>query len=209
MAEILFVRHGQTQSNVDSLLHGRTDVELTRVGELQARRVARRLAKVEHIQYLYSSPLRRAWKTAEIVGAHIGLWPRMQPELTEFDFGDFEGLTLAIIQQEHPEIFGRILDLKDVDFGFPRGESRREFHLRVSLAMRELIERHRRERIVVVAHGGVIGSAIAQLTGEDPNNWAMNQVANCSLTHVEIGWRTPVLVHCWNDVAHLGEVGQF
>jgi broad specificity phosphatase PhoE len=63
--------------------------------------------------------------------------------------------------------------------------------------------RHLGKRIVVVAHGGVIGSAIAQLNGEDANDWRRFLVHNCSITHVEFDANGVHALHRWNDIAHL------
>jgi broad specificity phosphatase PhoE len=204
--DVILVRHGQTQSNVDSLLHGHTDVALTPVGLRQAVQVAERLAGMAPIDHIASSPLQRAWVTAETIGKRLGIQPRAYPALTEFDFGEFEGLTLATIQHDHPELFRRVLDFSDVHFRFPNGESRREFHLRVLLAVERIVADHFGRRIIVVAHGGVIGSAVAQLTGGDPNDWAVNLVENCSVTHLTVDGSGKARVECLNDVAHLASM---
>jgi alpha-ribazole phosphatase len=203
MAEIFFVRHGQTNSNLRQLLHGRTDVPLTAVGLRQAELAAERLAELGGFSALYTSPLTRAAHTAETIAARVGLAPVHLADLSEFDFGDFEGLTLETIQQQYPEIFLRIGDLDDDDFRFPRGESRREFHARILRTTKEMFERHRDERLIVVAHGGVIGSAVAQLTGRSRNDWSLLMVHNASITHVEWTGHGFAVVHRWNDVEHL------
>ena len=55
---------------------------------------------------------------------------------------------------------------------------------------------------VVVAHGGVIGSLIAQIEGESPNNWLAYHIANCGLSHLHITARHTA-VHLVSDVVHL------
>lgn len=201
--EIFFVRHGETTANLRGLLHGRTDLPLTPKGLLQARHVAERLAHEVGLANLYSSPLRRAQVTADLIGGQTGLVPTIRQDLMEFNFGELEGYTLDRIAREHPEIYSAVLDLTDLDTAFPRGESRRVFHARVRRTLEELIGQHPNQRVVVVSHGGVIASGIAQLTGGDPNDWARYQVKNCSLTHVEVAGWTDVILHCWNDVLHL------
>ena len=203
MAEIYFVRHGETDSNIRGLLHGRTDVPLTPLGRRQAGLVARRLAQLNTFQALYTSPLQRAATTAAAIAAELGLRPAIVPDLAEFNFGEFEGITLGELQSRHPDIFRRIGDLNDHDFRFPHGESRREFHQRVRSVVEEVAGRHGSERVVVVAHGGVIGSAVAQLNGGDPNDWERFQVHNCSITHLEFDGHQVRAVHCWNDITHL------
>lgn len=201
--EFVLVRHGETQSNLEQLLHGRTDVPLTPLGEWQAARVAHRVHQIGGASGLYSSPLVRAHVTALRISERIGLDPVLRSDLTEYHFGDFEGYSLASVQESHPELFLRALDTSDVDFRFPNGESRREFNLRIKGAFDQLVEMHAGERIVVVAHGGVIASAVAQFTGGDPNDWARYLVQNCSVTHLELNGDPVARLICWNDALHL------
>jgi broad specificity phosphatase PhoE len=204
--EIVLVRHGETQSNLEQLLHGRTDVPLTPLGEWQARRVAERLIQFDPVDALYSSPLLRARSTARLISQRIGRDVVFVDDLTEFHFGDFEGYTLSDIQETHPEIFLQVLDTSDFEFRFPNGESRREFHARVKGALDTLAEANAGKRLVIVAHGGVIASAVTQFTGGNPNDWANFLVHNCSITRLEINGRSPAHLACWDDTVHL-EIG--
>ena len=204
--EIVLVRHGETQSNLEQLLHGRTDVPLTQLGEWQAQRVAERLIEFEPVDALYSSPLLRARSTARLISQRINRETVFVDDLTEFHFGDFEGSTLSNIQESHPEIFLQVLDTSDFEFRFPNGESRREFHARVKRALDALAEENVGKRLVVVAHGGVIASAVTQFTGGNPNDWANFLVHNCSITRLELNGRSPARLARWNDTVHL-EIG--
>jgi broad specificity phosphatase PhoE len=201
--EIILVRHGQTASNVLGVLHGRTDVALTAAGLRQADCVAERLALLSGVRHLYSSPLRRARMTAEAIGRFLRISPRLRDDLAEINFGDVEGYTLSDLERDFPDLHARILDFDDVDVAFPNGESRRDFHQRVRRVFDDLIGTHRGDKLVVVSHGGVIGSGIAQLTHGDPNDWERFMVQNCSITHVEISDSRDVVLHCWDDISHL------
>lgn len=201
--ELLFVRHGETISNIRGVLHGRTDVPLTENGIRQARLVAERLAGLGGIHHLYTSPLLRARVTADTIAQRIALAPRLHDGLRELDFGDLEGCTPQELAERYPALFARLNDLQDPDVAFPNGESRREFHERVERTIRHLVSTHRGERVIVVAHGGVIASGIAQLTGGEPNDWLRYHVLNCSVTHVEVDGDAQASLHCLNDVSHL------
>jgi broad specificity phosphatase PhoE len=203
--ELLLVRHGQTESNMHGLLHGRTDVPLTEFGLLQAESVATRLATFSNLASLYTSPLLRARATAEPISRRTGLRPRTILDLAEFDFGDLEGYTYEQIQVEFPDVYLRLLDPLARNVPFPNGESPQGFHERVASAMRALIREHRGERIVVVAHGGVIGTSIAWLTNDDLNDTLRYSVRNCSVTHVEVNERSAE-IHCLDDTDHLLEL---
>lgn len=201
--EVVLVRHGETQSNLEQLLHGQTDVPLTPRGEWQAMRVAERVQQLGAASALYTSPLVRARSTALRISDVLRIEPVLIANLTEYHFGDFEGYSLTRIKQSHPEIFARAIDSADIEFRFPNGESRREFNLRVKSAFDDLVEQHTGQRIIVVAHGGVIASAVAQFTGGNPNDWAKYLVKNCSITHLELNGDPVARMICWNDAHHL------
>ena len=205
MTELVFVRHGQTRSNIELLLHGRTDEPLNTLGRWQAERVAARIAELGSMHALYSSPLSRARVTAERIAAQSRLIPVFHDDLAEFHFGDMEGSTVSAIKSAHPEIYAKMFDFTDTGFRFPNGESRQEFHDRVIGAIRAIVGHHEDERLVVVAHEGVIASAVNQLARTDPNDWTRNRLANCSITRVVVNGHETCEIMCWNDVAHLEE----
>jgi probable phosphoglycerate mutase len=95
---ILVVRHGETQWSREGRHTGRTDVPLTALGEQRATALAATVGAWRPALVL-SSPLRRARRTAELAG----LTPESDPDLLEWDYGDYEGLTT-------PEIRDRLAD---------------------------------------------------------------------------------------------------
>jgi broad specificity phosphatase PhoE len=201
--ELIFVRHGRTESNERGLLHGRTDIPLATVGVQQAQRVAERLARLGRIDSIYSSPLERAYKTAREIGARTGLDPVILPELSEFDFGDLEGLSFEELQVRHPELYLSMLDPNGFDRPFPNGESRSELHQRVIASLNQITSHNGDGRVVVVAHLVVIAAAVAHLTTGDPHDVIRFLVRNCSVTHLEFSGRPPANVRILDDVSHL------
>lgn len=203
--EVFMVRHGQTDSNVGGLFHGATDVPLNALGHQQAQLVASRIEQLERLHSLHSSPLQRALKTAQAIASRTGLQPRLHQGLAEIDFGLAEGLTLASMSERFPEVAARFTDMSDHEARFPGGESRREFHERVRKTLDRIVTAHAGERLVVVAHGGVIASLLAQVLGEDPNDWRRYSIDNCSVTHLEFATSGPI-AHLLNDVVHLEQI---
>ena len=200
--ELVFVRHGETASNTRGLLHGRTDVPLNANGRQQAVRVAERIAAMEHIAAVHSSPLCRARATAEEICRRLGLEPTDHPDLSEIDFGAIEGLGFAEFADRHPDLFQRLQDPSDPGAAFPGGESLPGFHARVRRSIERLARAHPAERIVVVAHGGVIASSVAQLIGAGPADWSRYMVRNCSVT--QLAWDGGrATLESWDDVSHL------
>jgi len=98
--EIYLIRHGETAWSLTGQHTGRTDLPLTEGGEGQARRLRGRLgaATFEHV---FSSPLQRARRTAELAGfADLIV---IDPQLAEWNYGDYEGRTSADIRRSRPE----------------------------------------------------------------------------------------------------------
>ncbi|MGV9626536.1 histidine phosphatase family protein [Streptomyces sp. NPDC003487] len=98
MGELVLIRHGQTEWSLSGRHAGRTDVPLTAAGEASARALASRLARRRQVG-VFSSPLSRAVRTAELAGL-AGVRP--DPDLVEWDYGGYEGLTAAQIREGRP-----------------------------------------------------------------------------------------------------------
>lgn len=95
-AQLLLVRHGETEWSRDRRHTGRTDLPLTPDGEEQARGLATRLP-LDDVAAVWSSPLRRARETARLAGLEVD---RIDPDLAEWDYGSAEGRTTAEIREE-------------------------------------------------------------------------------------------------------------
>ncbi|MCT9088927.1 histidine phosphatase family protein [Streptomyces sp. ASQP_92] len=98
MGELILIRHGQTEWSLSGRHAGRTDVPLTDAGEAAAKALAPRLAR-RRWAAVFSSPLSRAMRTAELAGL-TGVRP--DPDLVEWDYGGYEGLTAAQIRETRP-----------------------------------------------------------------------------------------------------------
>ena len=203
--ELFMVRHGQTDSNTAGLFHGSTDVPLNAHGLRQAELVASRVQHIADLHSLHSSPLQRAYVTAQAIARTTGLEPRLHPGLAEMNFGHAEGVNLFEMASRWPEIALRFEDPNDHDAGFPNGESRRQFHTRVRETLDRIVTEHSGARVLIVAHGGVISSAVAQMMGENPNDWRKYSIENCSVTHIELATAGPI-AHVVSDVVHLEQL---
>ena len=92
---VLLARHGQTDWNAAGKIQGVSDVPLNERGREQAAALAGRVLDAGAISAVYTSPLKRARETAEIIGRRLGLEPVPVGALTELNFGDWEGLLLG------------------------------------------------------------------------------------------------------------------
>jgi broad specificity phosphatase PhoE len=110
---IYLARHGETAWSLSGQHTGLTDLPLTRRGECNASRLGERLAGVEFAR-VFTSTLQRAKRTCELAG--FGSRAEMDPDLVEWDYGEYEGLSTADIHARRP-------DWEMFRDGFPGGES--------------------------------------------------------------------------------------
>jgi probable phosphoglycerate mutase len=178
-----FIRHGETDWNTGHRVQGHTDVPLSTRGEEQARELAERLAGWP-IEAIFSSDLRRALDTARPLADRLGLEVRIDPILRERNFGAFEGLHDSEVeaQLDDADAFWR-----DPDTRPDGGESRRELWERVGGFLDRLLADPPADEIAIVSHGGTIRLAAAYLAQEDIESMTRREVANVSVTTVQVG----------------------
>lgn len=158
---IILVRHGETTGSSSTRLHGSSDVPLSEQGRDQARDLARALMR-EPLDLVVSSPLRRAYEAAWIVGGEKPV--RLEPDFREIHFGRWEGLTKEEIKARDPISYD---DWQNgvVGFEYPGGEARAAFEERVGRGLARLLAEPARN-VLVVTHKGVIRTILRDLTGE-------------------------------------------
>lgn len=147
---LLLLRHGQTELSRQRRYSGRGNPELTDTGRRQAADAARYLAGKGGIAAVVSSPLSRAYDTARAAADALGLDVRVDDDLIETDFGDWEGLTFLEAAERHPEVHGRWL--RDASLPPPGGESFDEVSQRVQRVRDRLIAEHGESTVLVVSH---------------------------------------------------------
>ncbi len=173
------VRHGETNWNLLGWVQGHADdARLTRRGRLQARRVAA-LLETKDVEAVYSSDLRRARSTAEIIAGRLGLDVAVDGRLRERSFGALEGSWASLLPPETTGIdHGRVTDADSRAVG---GESLTEVYLRCADFLLWLQAQDHRRDVVVVAHGGSIRMLRAVVTGADLSDLTWGTVANASV----------------------------
>ncbi len=149
--KLYLVRHGQTDYNLKNLLQGSTDNPLNETGRQQARQLARMLEDVP-FEIIYSSPLKRAKETAEIIReVNVYKPPILLDErLKEIDMGEWEGRYFPAILEEHREMFERVRE-NPFEYVPPGGESFSQFVDRLRSFVEELRGKEH-EVVLIVAH---------------------------------------------------------
>lgn len=154
------MRHGQTDWNLHHRIQGSTDIPLNATGRAEAVAAAGRLQQ-RRWDAIVTSPLLRAAESARIIAAELGLPdPQIVPALTERHHGAIEGLTFTERQHRFPD--GVIV---------PGLETRRDVIDRVVAALAVLAAGHANQRVLVLSHGGIIGTLLRHATeGERPRH---------------------------------------
>ena len=161
MTTILLARHGETDWNREGRFQGHADPPLNRTGRAQAVDLSVALM-AEQLAAVYSSPLRRALETADVVAASHGLEPVPLDDLREVDVGSWSGLTRAEVEERFPAQFARWLDYGQ---GWEDGETYEEMGRRAVDALLRVAAAHDGERVLAVTHGGPIRAAFAFADG--------------------------------------------
>src|SRR6185436_14084383 len=115
------IRHGEIEPASMGKLIGRTDVALSERGVEQARRLAEKLSSVR-LDAVYSSDLRRASRTAEIIAGHNQERTRLSEAWREIDMGEWESRSLSALNDDEPERVASLFNDPD-SFKYPGGES--------------------------------------------------------------------------------------
>jgi broad specificity phosphatase PhoE len=196
--ELLVVRHGQTESNIEGRWQGQQDGDLTDEGHRQIKLLARAFPDVAA---LYSSPLRRAAITAEAIARQQHIEVRFDDRLREIAFGAWEGLTRAEILDRFPDAV-EFFNGKDVARG-GTGETFDQVRRRFGAALDEIAVRHRGERVAVVSHGGATRAWITDILGLPyEHRGRLPVMGNTGYARIAYGRSGPSVVS-WNLAPHL------
>ncbi|MBI2154308.1 MAG: histidine phosphatase family protein [Candidatus Rokubacteria bacterium] len=195
--KLLLARHAESAWNAERRFQGRTDVGLSEAGREQAEALARAVAR-RRVGAIYSSPLRRARETAEIVAKERGLAVTLVNELRELSLGVWEGRTVDDVLATEAEAYRNWRE-RPYDCPPPEGEHIADVARRVLPVMELIVSSHADgQEALVVSHGGVISVYLCHLLGLSPNALWQLAIGNASLSIVD-----PPRVLTLNDTAHL------
>lgn len=182
---VVIVRHGETEWSRDGRHTGRTDLPLTADGERQAEELATPL-RAWQFALVLSSPLQRALETCRLAG--YGAKAQMRPELVEWDYGRYEGLTSRQIAEQNP---GWSL-WRD---GGPDGETPADVGRRVDRVIAEV--RQVAGDVLIFAHGHVLRVLTARWLEEPPSGGRHYALQTATLSVLGYEHQNPVISR-WN-----------
>ena len=191
-ATLHLIRHGETTWALSGRHTGQTEVALTEHGEQDSRRLQARLRAVG-FRHVFTSPRLRARRTCELAG--LDALARVEPDLAEWDYGDFEGLTTAEISERHPgwNVF------RD---GCPGGESPAQATARADRLLARL--RRLEGDVALFSHGHfgrVLGVRWIGLPVLEAQHFLLGTASLSLLGHEHDRADQPAIA-LWNDVSH-------
>ncbi len=183
--QLFLVRHGETEWSKSGQHTGRTDVTLTDKGRAQAVGLLPALSKIE-FSLVLSSPLSRASETASLAG--IGEQAQFTPDLSEFDYGQYEGLTT-------PHIREQVSDWTVWTHPCPGGETLEDVGVRAS----RVIGRARLTggNVAIISHGHMLRILCAVYLGMPPSAGQHFQLDTCALCLLSSEHEAPT-IKLWN-----------
>ena len=173
-------------------------------GRRQATRLGQRLARgLSHrrLAGFYSSDLKRAFSTAELIGVAIGVTPSPAAGLREIYLGEWEGLNSTEIAERYPDAWALWTETPSWDV-VPGGEGAAPFESRVGAQMDSILACHEHGDALVVTHGGVIQVALHRVVGHPNHGLFPFRIQNASLSIIEKR-NGRFVISSVNDTSHL------
>ena len=183
---VLFIRHGQTDFNLEHRLQGALPVPLNECGRAQSRALAHYLKTVA-IDAIYASPRSRALETAQIIAASLGQEVRQDERLAEIAFGDFEGHTFAEVEARYPTAY-RKWESGFRPYRVPGGESRLDVQRRMQAAWDDITNTANLNTVALVGHSSAMMILLASMFAHLPDK-AMKNTSVTTLDRFEDTWR--------------------
>ena len=194
------MRHGRTEWNREERFRGRADIALDETGLKQAAAAALSLQNREAVA-IYSSPLRRALQTADIIAKQLKLTVELMEGLNDIDFGSWQGLSGGEAAKQDSRLFQMWLEQPHL-VHFPGGQSLDTVRQNVLAALDELAARHDKQTVILVSHKVVCQVLMCAMLGLDNSHfWHVRQDLN-AINVFEMRDEVP-LVTLVNDTCHL------
>ena len=198
---ITLVRHGETKWNTLGKFQGCQDTNLSNKGILQAQYLNKRFAN--NFDYIYTSPLKRARQTAEIISQSSDTAFMVELGLREINFGEWEGLTIKEIEANFPEKF---IEWRNDEVNGPMcgGDlSIKKASIRAKKAILKIAKEHPGNNIIIVAHGGIIKAGLIGIFDLKMTMYHKIILGNTSVCKIIFDDKLSPKIITLNDTSHL------
>jgi phosphoserine phosphatase len=199
MTKIYIVRHGETQWNKGEVFRGRKDIPLNETGRQQAERVGLYFSHA-HVTRMLSSPLERATQTAEVISYRTGVAIERTDDLTDMNFGIWEGLTLPVVEKDFPADFA-LWKTSPEKLRIKGGETLAMVRARVSTGLMNIASGHE-DAVVIVTHRVICKILVLHALGIGNEHFWDMKFDPGSITLLEWNYDRHTLIFS-NDRCHL------
>ncbi len=191
---VYLARHAETAWSISGQHTGRTDLPLTERGERNARRLGERLRGLAFAKVL-TSPLQRATRTCELAG--FGRVAQVEPDLVEWNYGDYEGRRSA-------EILAERADWQLFRDGCPSGEAPCQVGARADRVLRQI--RVVQGDVLIFSSGHFLRALAARWLGLEPVGGRLFLLSTASLSALSYEHKlSEPAIRLWDDCGHVGE----
>jgi broad specificity phosphatase PhoE len=204
MTKLILVRHGETEWNRVEIFRGRIDIDLNETGIKQAELLAEYLSEIK-IDAIFSSPLKRAVKTAEIIADRQKRNVDITEGLIDFNYGKWQGLSHEEVKEKYEELYRDWLNRPD-QVKIPGGESLEDVRRR-AVAVVEKIIANNGGTAVLVSHRVVNKVLICALLGLDNSHFWNIRQDTCGITTFTHEHGQFILTK-HNDTSYLATIGE-
>ncbi len=181
--KLLLLRHGDVGEEYKDKYIGSTNASISERGHQQVRTIGPWL-RSQNIDCCYCSPMKRCKETAAIILEQTGVDYKVDPDLREIDFGQWEGLAFGDIAQKFPDEVKRWSEF-DMDFTFPGGERIGDCVGRI-VGIADRLTEDPADTVLVCTHGGIIRLLICYFLGLEPWQYILFRVERASVTTIEL-----------------------
>ncbi len=202
MVTVYIVRHCEAAGNVTRTFQGTSDTDITELGEKQLAALSDRFKSI-HLDAVYSSPLIRAYKTAQSVVGNKKLEIIKEAELRELSGGIIEGMPFSRIYNRFPEI-EYTWEFEPQNFCAPEGEPMRSVYERIWNAVLKIARENNGKAVAAATHGGAIRCLICRILHNDIEKLrTVNWSDNTAVTKLIFDDGLNCTAEFINDVSHL------
>jgi broad specificity phosphatase PhoE len=181
--DILLIRHGETQYNIEHRIYGHAQIPLTTRGRMQAATVGNRL-KHTPLRAIYSSDLVRAFDTAQSIASHHRLDVHTDQRFREVNVGEWEHMTEAEVAVNYASEYAHFCKYPG-EASYKGGESFVEVQRRAWSALNTCIANHQHDDTVcIVCHAGTISVIVCAVLQLNINHHPRLRLDNCAITRL-------------------------
>ena len=199
MTQIYLVRHCESMANRLCSFAGRTDVDISAKGRLQLDCLSDYFKDIP-IHKVYTSSLKRAYKTAEAINLYHDVPIVIDDRFIEMNLGELDGKPVSCMSDEQQKSWNTAPHL----FTVSGGESMQEVADRAYEGLCDLVSKNPQKTIVIATHGGVIRNLMRIIKGYSPTGLKeIDWCDNTGVNHIIAGDDKSFFVDFENSTAHL------